>query len=513
MDTLVNLPGGNPRGRSKYYLNDAATVKKLKAAAKLPDITITPCQTSVQLKFNVGSYVEVVLRLLKYWETCEGKAQIPKDVDGLDVMVTKVETVEDAKGVNERHIVRLSVQGEQVTVSLWDTTCGMGVQAGSMLVPYTTRVLFPYLHEQIKLRSREIRESNDKVKTHGVTKVMTRTKRQELAERAAILESPARTASLSVTDLSSPAPIRLYNKILTWVSTPSGQPQEQEKEQEKDEEEQDEEEEQGLNALNSPLESVRLNSSTHPSATGVLALTYSHPKEQQSNKQGGSQGVVCFPCDNCDNVFTNELDLSNHRKEHISKVGQSVTDARPLTASGRLLTLTPNFRSQHIEFQEALNNDHVDDDLNSSEDESNDLEDACKVCKKTFRNVSNLQDHIIAKHGSQSESVLELLKLQQQLLKSILAGQATQLTRVNQIAIKQTCISDEMKEVKEMFSNSSSPSPPVHPSVVPGPAARARPVTPSYSQVTGQQQEREQQHAAPAPQLLRSGGTRGTSRC
>ena len=83
----MNLPGGNPRGRSKYYLNDAATVKKLKAAAKLPDITITPCQNSVQLKFNVGAYVEVVLRLLKYWETCEGETQIPKDVDGLDVKV------------------------------------------------------------------------------------------------------------------------------------------------------------------------------------------------------------------------------------------------------------------------------------------------------------------------------------------------------------------------------------------------------------------------------------------
>ena len=111
------------------------------SAAKLPDTT--PCQNSIQIKFNVGAYVEVVLRLLKHWENCEGETQIPKDVDGLDVKVIKVETTEDAKGVNERHIVRLSVQGEQVTVSLWDTTCGMGVQAGSMLVLYTPRVLFP----------------------------------------------------------------------------------------------------------------------------------------------------------------------------------------------------------------------------------------------------------------------------------------------------------------------------------------------------------------------------------
>ena len=103
------------------------------------------------------------------------------------------------------------VHGKQVTVTLWDTTCGLGVQAAAMLVPYTTRVLLPFLNEQIRLKSREIRESNDKVKTHGENKVMTRTKRQELVERAAILESPARTAPLGVADLGSPAPVRLYN--------------------------------------------------------------------------------------------------------------------------------------------------------------------------------------------------------------------------------------------------------------------------------------------------------------
>ena len=69
MDTIVNIPGGNPRGKSKYYLNDALTIKKLKAAAKEDDITIKPCQNSMQIQFNVGSYVEVALVLLKYLES------------------------------------------------------------------------------------------------------------------------------------------------------------------------------------------------------------------------------------------------------------------------------------------------------------------------------------------------------------------------------------------------------------------------------------------------------------
>ena len=137
MDTIVNIPGGNPGGRSKYFLNNELTLKKLKLAAKEGNITIKPCQGSVQISFNAGTYVEVALRLLKYWESCQGKPQIAEDVDNLDVIVSKVETFVDAGGVNERHIVRLCVQGEQVTVTFWDTRCKMGIQAGSMLVPYT----------------------------------------------------------------------------------------------------------------------------------------------------------------------------------------------------------------------------------------------------------------------------------------------------------------------------------------------------------------------------------------
>ena len=34
MDTIVNILGGNPGGRSKYFFNNEATIKKLKQAAK-----------------------------------------------------------------------------------------------------------------------------------------------------------------------------------------------------------------------------------------------------------------------------------------------------------------------------------------------------------------------------------------------------------------------------------------------------------------------------------------------
>ena len=393
MDTIVNLPGGNPLGRSKYYLNDAATLKKLKEAAKGPNIVITPKQNNIQIKFNAGSYVEVVLRLLRYWETMEGQSQLPEDVDGLVVMVAKVETVQDAKGTNERHIVRLSVQGEQVTITLWDTTCGMGVQAASMLVPYTDRVLFPYLRQQIGEYENMIMATNEKIRTHGEVKVMTRhSRQQELVKNAAILESPIRSvAPLAVTDLDSPAPVRLLNKLLTWVTPSRAEEQEEELEEEQG---QDVEEEQGL---------------VQEQENVCLALTFSPPKRQQGNSnQAASQDVACFPCNKCENVFSSETSLRDHIEEHTGVVSPSLASSkdRPLTASGRLLVLTPNFGSKHIRFQEALNNDHIEvaDDSSDDEDESNDCQENCKVCKKTFLNVSNLQDHILTMHSSQSDS-------------------------------------------------------------------------------------------------------------
>ena len=43
----------------------------------------------------------------------------------------------------------------------------MGVQAAARLIPYTDRVLFPYLREQIREQQKKIKEHNQRVLTHG----------------------------------------------------------------------------------------------------------------------------------------------------------------------------------------------------------------------------------------------------------------------------------------------------------------------------------------------------------
>ena len=101
--------------------------------------------------------------------------------------------------------------------------------------------------------------------------------------------------------------------------------------------------------------------------------------------------------------------------------------------------------------------------------------------------MSSLQDHILSKHSDNSGSIFELLKMDQQLLNSVLTNQATQLQRLDSIANNQMGLSKDMTEIKQK-SLSSPPSLPSHlsTSTPAGPVvltARtdAAPPDPSYS--------------------------------
>ena len=100
--------------------------------------------------------------------------------------------------------------------------------------------------------------------------------------------------------------------------------------------------------------------------------------------------------------------------------------------------------------------------------------------------------------------------MHQQLLNSILAGQATQLQRVEDIATRQTFMSEIIKNIKLKSTSPppsvlSAPSPTSAVRSVPAARTAAAPVS-SYSQASaGQRQEPGHRQAAPAPQTRRKG--------
>ena len=96
MDTIVNIVGGNPGGRAKYFLNDETTVKKLKAAADKIAMKVPHNSGSKKIEFRTGAYVSVVLPLIKTWQ--EGQPIHPTEVDGLDISVVKIEIEKDLGG-------------------------------------------------------------------------------------------------------------------------------------------------------------------------------------------------------------------------------------------------------------------------------------------------------------------------------------------------------------------------------------------------------------------------------
>ena len=74
-------------------------------------------------------------------------------------------------------------------------------------------------------------------------------------------------------------------------------------------------------------------------------------------------------------------------------------------------------------------------------DESFDVfeNETCTVCKLKFRNVTVLQEHLLARHCVQSQDVAELLRMQQQLLNEIITMQTKQqqdITKLTQSVLK-----------------------------------------------------------------------------
>ena len=573
MDTIVNIVGGNPGGKAKYFLNDATTIKKLKAAADRDNMKVTDNDGSKFIEFSTGAYVSVVLSLIKVWQEMEGYPT-PEDVDGLGISVVKIEIERDLAGIILHYTIELKVQGVKVKVTCYDTTLSMLVQSGKMLEEYCSRVLLPHLRDEIKVLGRVIQEKNSQVQDYGEPRATRQNKKETrkpaaslhppstpmIVKAASILELPSSSRSPRLVSYSPPVPkivplallppgqeevevLPPVRQVLALPPTPRTRPQEDlENSQElqmveDDSEEEDNGKEKGARRQPPPEQDTQKEpvdiSKTLPASFhnfpdlelearfGLLAAIATSqsqiappPKQQEcSNSRAANQEVACFPCEKCDIVCTDMDSLRKHMTEHTSTVGQLTSKTPSLTASGRPIFLTEAFVSKHQRFLESINNDHVDGiDSSDDDEESNNTDETCKVCKKTFSTVSSLQDHILAKHGAEPGAVLEFLKVQSQLLNTILAGQATQLQRVNAIALKQTCLSDGLNMLKEKSLSpfpAPAPAPSMPPSVPadsPVPAARTS-AAPSYSRAAaGQQQEPGRGQTAPArpgPQVRR----------
>ena len=183
--------GGKLDGKAKYYLNDATTLKKLKKAADIDSMTIINNIQSYTINLSTGAYVNVTIPLVNLWQDIKGHHILAEDVDGMKIIVNNVEIERDLADLIVKYVVRLSVQGEKVTITCFDTTLSLLVQAKqATLDEYCHRVLFPYLQEEIQMCQVRIKEYNDHVRSFGETRLATRHQKKMMRKGPAILEPP-----------------------------------------------------------------------------------------------------------------------------------------------------------------------------------------------------------------------------------------------------------------------------------------------------------------------------------
>ena len=195
---------------------------KLKQAASNPDIEVVPKSRSISVNFSTGSYVATVLPLVKAWQDIEGEMIDEDQVDGMMIKVIKVEMKQDLGARIVGYLVKMDVEGHEATIHLYDTTLSILVQASlSILEPYCSRALVPYLEKQIILCRRNIMEINEKAKHMTVPRrpsTSTKSKKCELLRGPPILElpSPPRTPELRpLSSLDPPA----GGPALPWAGT------------------------------------------------------------------------------------------------------------------------------------------------------------------------------------------------------------------------------------------------------------------------------------------------------
>ena len=113
----------------------------------------------------------------------------------------------------------------------------------------------------------------------------------------------------------------------------------------------------------------------------------------------------------------------------------------------------------------------------------------CTVCEERCMSVRSLQEHIVKKHCTISNKMLDLLKMQEQMLNKILTNQSIQENSINSIAATQTCVLSDIKELKGTVLSSEPrlAAPPVPAVSAPQVAAAARPAPPPASRLPAPQ--------------------------
>ena len=178
MTSMISIKGGI----KDYILNDKKTMTKLKTAAKKIDLEIIHNPNgSKTILCSTGAYINVVWPLVRVWKGLEGDYINREMVDGMEIRVVNVEHFTDTNGTIVHYIVKLCVDGHDVTVTCFDTKLTVTVQGSASTVEmYVTRALQPHLEDEVRINKKTIEEANKTILHHNESKPTTRRQHQQM---------------------------------------------------------------------------------------------------------------------------------------------------------------------------------------------------------------------------------------------------------------------------------------------------------------------------------------------
>ena len=530
MDTIENIKDTNPKGKMNYILNSKKTAAKIKQGVGKPTMHVEHNNGSKTINFSTGAYINIVLPLVKAWLELEGNPILADQVDGMDITVSKFEIKTDQKNTKVHYAVKLLVDGLWVTVTCYDTTLTMLVQAGPVLEPYCSRVLIPYLEREVKSKERQIKETNAQAAAQDEPKATTRNQHKLILQGASILEPPSTPRSVRLFPHASPAPRALPGTLPLPLSSPvEKQPSERGLESRAAEvlplgwqvlevpplEEvwqlERRPEERQLLALPPPtsqdeevtVEKLLCSSPVRGSRTLPLQLKYV-PDDDLEARHGLLEAIVTSRSQIVPDFGWRMAVNSSISDESIldaSKVEENEDDA-----SNKEQNKTDNAEKGEYDTS-VIHVENVENNKSNNHIVTSHMYGAelhCTVCGKLCKTVDSLQFHLLSNHCQQPETVLQQLKRQEETILEM-------HSYIKQITISQTNILDDMKQVKSSLlrENASSCVAPCPAIPVPAPQAPCPPVQsqpPSYAataqaQVPQGPQEARQRRQKPVKKI------------
>ena len=541
--TILNMEAltSSNHGGSNYILNEEATLKKLQLAAVKPAIEVTRNGGSTTIHFSTGSYVTTVIPLVNAWIDIKGDYINNGLVDNMNIKVENVKIKKDNAGTIEHYLVKLKVDGQKVTVTCFDTTLTVLVQAASMLEPYCSRALFPYLEKEIKKWSMRIKEYNHLVLSYDSAKPNTRRQHQKHLQGATALASSPRLRTLSspgtpleqqVAALQSPAgrreaaPLSLGLQLLEDMSLlgsdssieimtlgeevdspvrsstplPPSQP--------------------GPAPPANLLEVITTRSQVLPDLHWMqdLNVTIETPPSPAPSlsllslqQQVRTLEQIPDPVEQAVEHLFNLVEAAV-LEPALEQPVLNVSEETGLGGAGAALHVPcPALPSPALHVSEETGHGGAgaallslqppliptpargparmtpDVSLGDNEVYINLGSETCTLCGVKSRSVKSLQAHFVEEHYNQSIQMLKVLERQQEILNTILAKQNIQEKAMVNISTTQMCVISDIKELKRTVESGHVASPPSAPPVpaVSPPLVTPRPAPPPPAALPG----------------------------